>query len=118
SEVAGATRARPFLSAARRSRPQEEAFDQRTDRLAEIAAPRGNAAGSDPVARPGQGDPAAPRGIAQERAGRDAAGTDRLHAPPRRLRRRTPISAVAIVAISEFEIPPAAPLYVKRDEHV
>ena len=58
---------------------QEEAVDQRIARLAEAAPPRGHAARGAAGPRPDQGDPAAPRRAAQERAGRDAVRTPRLH---------------------------------------
>ena len=69
------------LRAARRSRPQEEAFDQRTARLAETAAERGHAAGGTAGRQPQQRDPPAPRRAPEERAGRDAVRAPRLHGP-------------------------------------
>ena len=65
--------------------PQEEAVDQRAARLAEAAPPRGHAARSPPVARPDEGDPAAPRRAAQERAGRDAVRAAGVHGAAREL---------------------------------
>ena len=68
-----------LLRRPRRARPQEEALDQRAARLAQAAPARGHAARRAPEPRPHQGDPAAPRGAAQERAGRHAVRTPRLH---------------------------------------
>ena len=59
--------------------PQEEAVDQRVARLAQAAAPRGHAARRAAEPRPDQGDPAAPRRAAQERAGRDAVRAAGVH---------------------------------------
>src|SRR3546814_13077125 len=74
-----------FLRGAGGSRPQEEAVDQRADRLAEAAAARGHAARRPPVARSQEGYPAPPRRAAQERAGRDAVRAAGLHEPAERI---------------------------------
>src|SRR5690606_30151849 len=88
---------------------EEEAVDQRADRLAEAAAPRGPAARRAPVEGPVQGDPAAPRRPPQERAGRHAVRAARLHEPTaRRLsdaRRHTRFQRVRL-ALEAYTPPP------------
>src|SRR5207245_2814007 len=79
---------RHLLPGPRGAGPQEEAVDERADRLAQAPPPRGHAARRAAVAGPEEGDPAAPRGAPQERTGRDAVRAPRLYgAAAGRLRR-------------------------------
>src|SRR5690606_11904009 len=68
----------------RGSGPEEEAVDVGAARLAEAADGRGHSAGSAPLQGRDDGDPAALRRSAQERAGRAPVRAARVHVEARR----------------------------------